>query len=159
MKYRCLTKEELETLEQDFVHFLAFNTITAPDWVELKRKDPDKAINLVEQFSDLVFDKVLSTVKYLEKREPKQLLIFFLDEVKIDLYGLKVNADADVDLTEQESINQFLQKGNLNGSLNVFHVDKQYSKERKDEIFDMIDKMGCLITDNKMYNILKGLHK
>ncbi len=36
MKYRRLDKEELEELEQEFIKFLAVNTVTADDWAKIQ---------------------------------------------------------------------------------------------------------------------------
>jgi len=42
MRFRRLTTEELEQLEEDFVHFLAASQITAKDWEKLKEKNEAK---------------------------------------------------------------------------------------------------------------------
>ena len=54
MKYRPLHPEELENLREDFVQFLAANSIAGDDWVKLKKEMPDQANQLIEMFSDLV---------------------------------------------------------------------------------------------------------
>ncbi|MEL7221363.1 MAG: DUF6495 family protein, partial [Bacteroidota bacterium] len=66
MKFRRLTLEELNELEQDFVQFLVANTVTGPDWERIKTEQPDKAESLIELFSDIVFEKIIKGVRYLE---------------------------------------------------------------------------------------------
>ena len=59
MKYKRLSVEELQALEQEFINFLAAAQITAPDWVKMKENEFAKAEELVDVFSYMVFDKVL----------------------------------------------------------------------------------------------------
>ena len=46
MKYRILSKEELEPLKDDFIKFLSANTITGEDWVKIKAEKPEEANTL-----------------------------------------------------------------------------------------------------------------
>ena len=60
MKFRRLTNEELQELEKEFVQFLVSNTVTADDWEKIKEDNPERAEGLIEIFSDIVFEKVIS---------------------------------------------------------------------------------------------------
>ena len=42
LKYRRLSKEELEALEDEFVKFLSAQSISAPDWQNIKSQNPRK---------------------------------------------------------------------------------------------------------------------
>ncbi len=76
MKYRRLSTDELQELEKEFVHFLVSNGIAADDWVKLKEEENDKAEALIDTFSDVVMEKVLGKVDFLEKREKSSVLFF-----------------------------------------------------------------------------------
>ncbi len=66
MKYRRLHREELEAVREDFVKFLAANSITASDWEALKAAHPAvQAENLISIFSDIFWDKVLDRVSHV----------------------------------------------------------------------------------------------
>lgn len=66
MKYRRLHREELEAVREDFVKFLAANSITASDWEALKAHHPAvQAENLIHIFSDIFWDKVLDRVSHV----------------------------------------------------------------------------------------------
>ena len=54
MKFRILRDEELKVLEEDLKHFLIANGIDGDLWKEINENDPDKAIDLVAVFSDIV---------------------------------------------------------------------------------------------------------
>ena len=66
MKYTRLTKEQLEELNQEFINFLATQSITAEEWKEIKEQKPEVAEEELDIFSDLVWEGVLSKVEYLE---------------------------------------------------------------------------------------------
>ena len=56
MRFRRLTKNELEHLEEDFVRFLASNQITADEWEKFKTEQPQKVHELLDIFSDIVLE-------------------------------------------------------------------------------------------------------
>ena len=76
MKYRRLTNDELTELEKEFVRFLASNHITALDWEKLKGHDPKRVESLIEVFSDIVFEKILQGIEYLEFKTPTDIKTF-----------------------------------------------------------------------------------
>ncbi|MEP0676046.1 MAG: DUF6495 family protein, partial [Nonlabens ulvanivorans] len=56
MKYRRLTKEQLEELHPEFINFLATQTITAGEWDEIKNNKTEVAEQELDVFSDLVWE-------------------------------------------------------------------------------------------------------
>src|SRR5690625_7148031 len=69
MRYRRLTLEELKELESEFTTFLVTQGIPAEEWEKMKEKEPEQCQGLIDIFSDIVFEKILGKVKYLEHRE------------------------------------------------------------------------------------------
>ena len=63
VKYRYLTDQELQEFEEEFKHFLIANGLHAEEWEKLNNEDPDKAIEVVGLFSNLILDKVYSFAK------------------------------------------------------------------------------------------------
>ena len=123
MKYRRLTTEELAELETEFIRFLVSNTVTGDDWEKIKKEDPKKAEGLIEIFSDIVFDKTISKIEYLEMKTPKDLKIFRCNKDDIELMGLKIEGESDLDLTADLS--------SLSGLTNGDTVDfRFYFKEQ-----------------------------
>ena len=43
MKYTRLTKEQFEEMQQEFINFLASQSITADEWQTIKTNTPDVA--------------------------------------------------------------------------------------------------------------------
>jgi len=146
MKYRCLYDEELKELEEDFKHFLITNAIYDDDWVKLNKENPNKAQELVEMFSDVVFDKVLKGLQFLEHITPDSINAFFCSEKEIVLIGI-TSKDQSVDFTK-DTLERF--KNNLD----IFKTIKPYYKEREREVFDLIES-GCSIISEERFKKLE----
>ncbi|MES2590800.1 MAG: DUF6495 family protein [Bacteroidota bacterium] len=154
MKYKRLTSEELQALEKEFIHFLSSAQITGQDWLKMKEKELEKAEELIDVFSDMVYEKVMSKIKFLEYRDSKTLNIFNCADDKIVLIGLRVKEHSHLDLT---SADIFLQWNEHNtSSVNIIKSEKNYIKDRGVEVFELLQS-GCLITDNKLFSLLSGL--
>lgn len=157
MKYRRLTEAELDEVEPQFVRFLASNQITADDWEKLKTNSPDKVERLIEIFSDIVFDKVLEDVNYLEFKTPHDLKAFHFLEDKAVMNGLKIEGETEVDLTEQMNPKQLSQQLQLTGAkLKLYTAEKEYKESRKMEIFNLMEG-GALIS--RSGTLFKSLEK
>ena len=62
MQYRRLTKEQLGELQQEFINFLATQSVTAEEWQHIKRERPNVAEQELDVFSDLIWEGVLAKV-------------------------------------------------------------------------------------------------
>ncbi len=131
MKYVRLSAEELQELEKEFIDFLVVNGITATDWVAIKENEPLNADEIINQFSDVVWESIMRSTKYLNKIE------------KTTAYYFKCNTN---DIALKKII-----KGD-NGA-EMFTALKDYKKVREEEMFDMIQS-GCTISDGNDYNML-----
>jgi hypothetical protein len=154
MKFKRLAPEELNHLEKEFISFLAHAQITAQDWERMKMKEKEKAEELIDVFSDVVYDKVLKKVKYVEYRDKKTLNIFHCAEDKIILVGLRVKDHSTLDLTAPDVLKQWNE--DKSSSVNVIKTEKSYSKERELEVLEMLES-GCLITDERLFDVLSKM--
>ena len=157
MKYRRLSKEELAEVEKEFINFLVTHTITGEDWLKIKRETPEKAEQLIELFSDIVFEKVLKKVEYLEFKSLTDIKTFQCLPDKIKLMGLHVAGESKLDFSQDMAPQQMM---NLlqesNAELKLYSAEKSYSKERELELFEMMES-GCLISKGDLYKTLEGL--
>lgn len=154
-----MTKEELELLEEDLVQFLATNSITADDWEKLKEDEPDKAMGLIDQFSDIVFDKVLSKEVDLEHRSPKKLKVFRCEKERIRLIGLDLPAESSVDMTDPDAFAALMEDpaGHAKGT-KIYKAEKGYDKEREEELKELLDH-GCRLAEKKLFDLLERVHQ
>lgn len=158
-KYRRLTTEELELLEEDLIRFLAANSITAEDWEKLKKDEPDKAMGLIDRFSDIVFDKVLSKDLDLEHRSSKKLKLFRCEQERIRLMGLDLPKDSPIDMTDPEAFRELMQEPKKYGTgADLYKAEKGYDKDREEEIKEMLEH-GCRLTEKKFFSLLEQVHE
>jgi len=150
-KYRALTIDELESMEKEFIDFLVLNGIPGDDWVKLKERDPKKADGICDAFSDVVFTKILKNCRYLERHAPKQIVSIFCDDNKMYLLGLDAPDDLDIDFTDKEAFESL--KTNPPNGLQKVKSEKDYSKEREMEIWEMLNT-GFFVSDQKFYMAL-----
>lgn len=156
MKYKRLTADELKELEPEFIHFLAAAQITGADWEKMKKNELSKAEELIEVFSDMVYEKVLSKIKFLEYREQKTLNLFYCSEEQITLVGLRVNEHSQIDLTADDLFSQWNEDNSQ--AISIIKTERPYRKERGIEIFELLQS-GCYITDDRLFTVLKGMVK
>lgn len=154
MKYKRLTPEELEVLQQDFINFLASAQITGADWEKMKKEENSKANELIDVFSDLVYEKVLGKISYLEYREAKTLNIFYFGEESVQLIGLRVKETSPLDLTNDDVMNQWNEASNA--SVHIVRSEKKYEKEKQLEVFELL-QTGCMITDDRLFKLLNSI--
>lgn len=154
MKYRNLTSEELEELKEEFIQFLVSNTVTAADWVKIKETQIEKADKLIEMFSDQVLDKALTNIKFLEKREAKNIMLFHCRKDEIDMISLSIDNNSVYDFTKENDLAEIA----ANEKMSTFKSTKKYAKAREEEIFEMLSN-GCLTTDEQLYKVLANMTK
>lgn len=157
MKFRRLDAEELAEVEKEFINFLVANTITGDDWVKIKEETPEKAENLIELFSDIVFEKILKKVEFMEFKSKHDLKTFHCLPDKIQLLGLVVDGASDLDFSQNMAPEQMMTILQSSGAqLKLYQAEKPYKKEREVELFEMMES-GCLISKGELYQILQGL--
>lgn len=150
-RYRLLTKEELQELENEFVEYLIVNGITADDWVKFKEEDQPKAEKIVELFSDVVFEKILREVSFMEFHSPTHIQAFQCLKDKMVVMGLKADKDAGVDFTDKAFLEKAVRQ-QLKG-VNVYSAEQQYEDVREQVLFKMSNN-GISISDGKLFKQL-----
>ena len=154
-KYRLLTKDELHSLEPDFIKYLVLNGITKEDWVKLKANELEKAEKIMELFSDVVFQKILRNIKYLDFYDIHSIKCFKCEEEQIFLIGMDTK-DENYDFTTPEGVARA--QDHPPSDLQVYTTSKAYNKDRQLEIFNMLES-GCIISEGKIYNSLGEILK
>jgi len=151
MKYKRLTNEQLESLEKEFIDFLVINGIIADDWAQMKNDEPEKAERMIELFSDTVFEGILRKTDFIEWRSKTEVRAFHCLKEKLVLVGLNGASDANVNFLDQEFIRKA--EENLNYEIKAYTTEKPYTKNREEEIFEMLEN-GCVISDGKLYKAI-----
>ncbi|MDT0554483.1 DUF6495 family protein [Patiriisocius hiemis] len=148
MKYARLTKEQFEELHQEFINFLATQSITAQEWENIKTKQPEVAEEELDVFSDLVWEGVLKKAKYLENIAPQQMFLFKLEDVNMSLIGIKV-LDPTKNINTKEGY-RWLQQNYMTDNVEFVTGTKKYSNDPQKDIFNLIQQ-GASITKGELY--------
>lgn len=154
MKYTRLTKEQLEELHEEFINFLASQSITAEEWEDIKTNKPEVAEQELDVFSDLVWHGVLEKVTYLEHISPDQIHLFHCKEDDISLIAVVVKKEG-VDLTTNEGYH-WLRQNLMAKEVEFFDATKNYKEDRAMDIFRLIRK-GAVITKGELFDYFNKL--
>jgi len=153
MKYRILTKQEMEIFDEDFKHFLITNGVKNEEWLSMNQSDIEKATTLVELFSDTVLHKVYEKIEFIEFRSPDACMIFRCLPERMELISLNKKQGIS-DLSSPETIHEALSKSPED--LSIFKSEKTYSLSREEEMHELFEK-GCFISSQEFWNALQVL--
>ncbi len=157
MKYRQLTTEQLNEMHEEFAKFLATQKIDSDKWQEIKDSNPEMVAEEINLFSDLVWEKVLTNVKYLSNYAGNSLNLFRFDTEEIHRIVIKCTKE-NFDFSKKEDYQWFV-NNSKDPSLSYFKGQKAYFKARNLEIFELIEK-GCVIDKGDLYELIyKIIHK
>ncbi len=156
MKYTRLTKEQFEALNQEFINFLATQSITGDEWSNIKEKKPEVAEQELDVFSDLVWEGAISQAKYLENISAQQLFLFKVEESEMSLIVVKVTNE-DQDITTADGY-KWLQQNFAQDEVEFFTSTKEFSEDKSGDIFSLVQQ-GAIITKGELYEFFAEILK
>lgn len=151
MKYRQLTKEQFESLNDEFAKFLATQQIDVKEWENIKKEKPEMAEEELNIFSDVVWEDVLTKTEYLDHISERHINLFKCTSKEFVRIFIKLN-DESKSFLNQDDYNWFL-ANHLDDSLEYFKASKAYTKERNIEIFELVE-MGAQISKGGLFNAI-----
>lgn len=151
MKYRMLSTDELQHLEPELKQFLIVNGIDGDTWRKLNQEEPDKAVKLVEVFSDSVLQRVYERVRFLEHRSNQSCMVFRMEADHIQLIAIQAEEG---DLSTADGIHLALRDNPE--KLNIFKSRKDYNRSRELEIHTLLEQ-GCIHSSESFWDFLQQL--
>lgn len=148
MKYTRLTQQQLEELHQEFINFLATQSITGEEWETIKKDKPEVAEEEIDVFSDLVWEGVLTKVEFVENISAQHMHLFHLTDKEMKLISVKV-MNPEIDLTTDIGFKWF-KKNWQSDFIEYLSASKAYKGEKNADKFDLI-KQGAVITKGELY--------
>ena len=148
MKYRVLSAEELAPLQEEFLKYLLVANVTPENWEILKKNDPTASQQHLEVFSDMVLDKILSEVNYVDIVLENRVEVYHFMKEQVLLFAI-----------ENKTLNSFNFKQTDWSKLDLSHTHlvqgkKNYSKERNEEVFEILQKPHAFISNGDLYKKL-----
>jgi hypothetical protein len=153
MKYSRLTKEQFEELHQEFINFLATQSVTADEWTNLKVNRPELAEMELDVFSDLIWEGALSTAKYLEHFSPQQMHLFSLNETNMQVIAVKLKNEQDLTTTEGY---KWLRENLMDEHVEFLQAKKEYTEDKNLDKFKLIEQ-GAVITKGDLFKYFDTL--
>lgn len=154
MKYTRLTKEQLEELHEEFINFLATQSITGEEWKTLKAENPKVAEDEIDVFSDLIWEGVLGKVRYLENVSAQHMHLFYCADKEMKLFSVKV-LNPDIDLTSTQGFGWF-KKNWQSDFVEYLTASKAYTSDKNLDIFRLIQQ-GAVITQGNLYQWFESM--
>lgn len=155
MTYQRLTSDELENLKEDFIRFIASQGIDAEAWSKMKMSNIDAAEDLINIYSDLVYDQALTKCQYMEHVSAKEFKSIHFKDKEAIVSGIKVTPNSEINLNT-DAFQQSVQKGLESNEIEVFTATKKHDKLREQEMFEWIKK-GAYLADEKWFNEITRL--
>lgn len=154
MKYARLTKEQLEELHPEFITFLATQSIDKQEWDELKENKPQVALQEIDVFSDMIWERALTNVRFIDHFSNDYIFLFkCFDDVVLSYVINSTNSK--IDFLTKEGINWLSE--NINSDDVVIQKGrKDISSNRNESLFEII-KQGGLISKGELYTKLEIL--
>jgi len=152
VKYHRLTHEQFEELHNQFAIFLATQGLDQSKWEGIKINDPNQVDSLLDLFSDLVWDKIVSECNFLEYISTDQLFLFKITDDIASAMIIKVS-DQEIDLTSQEGFEWVLNHLDLD-NVTLLKGSKKYDSSRNHFIYSYLIK-GAISTDGNRFNALE----
>ena len=150
-KYRVLTFEELEELENEFVEYLILNGITADDWAKIKADEHEQAQKIIHLFSDVVFEKIMRKTQFLELRDKHEVKVLQCLKDKFVLVGLNASNIYEADLTDSTYLQASV--ADPPSELEVYTSEISFKQSREQEIFIMTQN-GFMISNGDLFKAL-----
>ncbi len=154
MKYTRLTKEQFEELHHEFARFLAAQSIDEKEWSQIKEAKPGVAEEMLDVFSDLIWEGVLNKVDYVENWSKNQVFLFFFDTASAELIAVK-GSHPEIDFNTPEGF-QWLKENFDKDEVELYKASKAYATDRNQEKFESI-KQGGVISNGDFFTNLKKL--
>ncbi|HEX9980326.1 MAG TPA: DUF6495 family protein [Flavobacterium sp.] len=154
MKYIRLTKEQFEELHQEFINFLATQSIDKDEWDKIKSTQPHIAEQELDVFSDLIWEGVLTRAQYLEHFSPNHIFLFECGDAHIHSIVLK-SMTPEVNFLTTEGL-QWLSDNMFTDNIEMKLGKKAFEDDRNAGIFSLI-KQGAFLSDGQLYKQIRAV--
>jgi len=149
VKYRFLSDVELKEFEEEFKHFLIANGVHAEEWEKLNNENPDRAIEIVGLFSDLILDKVYDKTEFLIHQDTKSIKAFKFFKENAVLIGVDYKGEGDL---PENDILKFLSENAAD--MLIYATSKTFSEENRNKELHFLVQHGAFVTSHEVFDYL-----
>lgn len=159
MKYRRLSKEELKKLKQEFSDFLQTLDMDERKWATLNESQPTEADTLLDNFSEMVFDKALQAIRYLERKEPDQWEVLRVTDEGLEIITVQTLDTDKLDLTNPDCIRELstYDPGVQSSLIRIAKSERKLEMPYRQEVFLLMES-GFHAVDKNVFRSLESLY-
>ena len=154
MKYQRLTKEQFEELHQEFVNFLATQTIDKTEWDKIKLEKPEVAEQELDVFSDLIWEGVLTRAEFLENFSKNHIFLFQCFDTYLQSIVL-ISQVKEINFLTKDGL-QWLSDNMFTDNIEMKIGKKPFSKDRNASIFELIQQ-GSFLSDGQLFKQINSI--
>ena len=152
MKYARLSKEQFESLHEEFALFLATQSIDKKQWDQIKTENLTLTDELLDLFSDMVWDQSLDKITYLENRSDHHLFLFKCLDKRIDL--ILIQLESNCPSLREKDYKRWLAEHLTDPQVSIYESSRTFNEDFKKEKFKLMEQ-GALVTDGATFEDLK----
>lgn len=156
MKYARLTKEQFEELHQEFINFLATQSIDKNEWDKIKAEQPHVVEQELDVFSDLIWEGVLTRAQYLEHFSKNYIFLFECNAAYMHSIVLK-SLYPETDFLTKPGL-QWLSDNMFTDNVEMKIGKKPFVEGRNESLFNLI-KQGAFFSDGQLYKQIDTIVK
>ena len=153
MKYVRLSREQFESLHEEFSLFLATQSIDKKQWDIIKKENPKLTDELLDVYSDMIWDHSLEKITYLENKSDYHLFLFKCEAAQINL--ILIRLEDDCPSLMDKNYKNWLAEHLSDPRVSIFESSKTFEVGLKTEKFNLINK-GAVVSDGKTFEDLKS---
>jgi hypothetical protein len=154
MKYARLTKEQLEELHPEFINFLATQSIDKMEWDDIKKNRPHVAEQEIDVFSDMIWEKALTNVTYIDHFSKNYIFLFKCMQNVVFSFVIKTN-NPQIDFVSADGIH-WLSENLFSDDVEITRGKKDIATNRNESLFEII-KQGGIISKGELFTKLESL--
>lgn len=158
IKYIRLSKQDFEEMHQDFAIFLASNSIDKKKWDDLKLNEPNVAEDLLDVFSDFIWENVLTNVNYLQYYSENIINLIHCQKTKMNAFVLK-SKNNKISLLTEEGINWAIKNIENDLLVEILEGNNSYENNNRNEAIFKLIQQGAMISDGVLFNQFKEYFK
>ena len=152
MKYHRLSQDQLISVYKQFIIFLSSKGIDKKYWDIIKQQENEKANLLIDQFSDIVWEKIINECEFFTYSSKDQLFLFNSKKETISVIVLKC-INKKINIQTNKGWNWIL-KNITDKDISIYQSSRNYPEERNTYIYKYLKK-GAIISDEKKIKSLK----
>lgn len=152
MKYHRLSQDQLNSVYKQFVFFLSSKGIDKKLWDIIKKEESRKTGLLLDEFSEMVWDKIMNECSFFNYSDKDQLFLFNSKKKSISVIVVKC-LNNEINIQTNKDWNWIL-KNIKDKDISIYQSSRKYPEQRNTYIYKYLKK-GAIISDGKKFKSLE----